>query len=168
MMWKYYELLTDASIDAITVMKQKVSSGEWHPMEAKKNLAQAIVNDFHSQEFGSRAGEDWAKQFQKNEVPEEIEEVGVRYEDVRSDDKGAGVGGDLLIIRIDRLLVRCGLAESASEATRKLKAGSVKFVNIANGRETMQRFLEIPVIQGSPIRLVVRVGKKIRAALIEV
>src|ERR1700678_3709088 len=52
MMWRYYELLTDASMDAITQMRQRVASGQWHPMEAKKLLAQTIVNDFNWHEYG--------------------------------------------------------------------------------------------------------------------
>jgi tyrosyl-tRNA synthetase len=162
MMWRYYELLTDVQVADIEKMKQ-----EAHPMQAKKDLARKIVGDFHSGTAGAKAGEDWAKQFQKDQAPEEIDEIQVRYEDVRSDEKNSGVGGDLLVIRLDRLLVLCGLAESMSDAARKLKAGSVKLVNIGNGKEFMQRFLEIPVIQGTPIRLVLRVGKKIKAVVIE-
>ena len=162
MMWRYYELLTDVQVSEIEKMKR-----ETHPMQAKKELARRIVADFHSSEAGAKAGEDWGKQFQKSEVPEEAEEVTVRYEDVRSDDKGAGIGGDLIVIRIDRLLVLCGMAESMSDAARKLKAGSVKFLNLGSGREFAQRFLEIPIVQGAPIRLALRVGKKIKAVVIE-
>ena len=42
-------------------------------MQAKKDLAQRIVRDFHSAEAAQKAAEDWAKQFQKDEVPEEAE-----------------------------------------------------------------------------------------------
>src|ERR1700681_67755 len=82
MMWRYYELLTDASMDAIAQMRQRVASGQWHPMEAKKLLAQTIVNDFHLHEYGSKAAQDWAKQFQKDEVPEEIETALVPFAEV--------------------------------------------------------------------------------------
>ena len=161
-MWRYYELLTDVQVADIEKMKR-----EAHPMQAKKDLARRIVVYFHSGEAAAKAGEDWAKQFQKSEVPEEIEEIRVRYEDVRSDDKNVGLGGDFLVIRLDRLLVLCGMSESMTDAARKLKAGSVKLVNLGSGKEFMQRFLEIPVIQGAPIRLVLRVGKKIRAVVID-
>src|SRR5208337_1717150 len=80
MMWRYYELLTDVQIADIEKMKR-----EMHPMAAKKELARRIVADFHSAEAAAKAGEDWARQFQKDEVPEEIEEIKVSYEDVRFD-----------------------------------------------------------------------------------
>src|SRR6201981_188665 len=72
MMWRYYELLTDVQLAAIEKMKR-----ETHPMQAKKELARRIVADFHSADAAAKAGEDWGKQFQKSEVPENIEETEV-------------------------------------------------------------------------------------------
>src|SRR6202047_2927570 len=77
MMWRYYELLTDVQLSDIGKMKR-----ESHPMEAKKDLARRIVADFHSAEAAAKAAEDWAKQFQKDEVPEDVEEVQIRFEDI--------------------------------------------------------------------------------------
>src|ERR1700690_1510674 len=70
MMWRYYELLTDVQISEIEKMKR-----ESHPMQAKKDLAARIVTDFHSVEAAVKASEDWAKQFQKGDVPDDAEEV---------------------------------------------------------------------------------------------
>jgi tyrosyl-tRNA synthetase len=70
MMWRYYELLTDVQLPEIETMKR-----ESHPMEAKKDLARRIVTDFHSADAAVKAGEDWAKQFQKDEAPETVEQV---------------------------------------------------------------------------------------------
>src|SRR5436189_3951982 len=79
MMWRYYELLTDVQIADIEKMKR-----ESHPMEARRDLACRIVTDFHSAEAARKAREDWAKQFQKDEVPEQIQKVQVRFVDVCS------------------------------------------------------------------------------------
>src|SRR5438309_8796826 len=81
MMWRYYELLTDVQVADIEKMKV-----DTHPMAAKKDLARRIVTDFHSAEAADKAGEDWAKQFQKDEVPEQIQKVQVRFVDVCSED----------------------------------------------------------------------------------
>src|ERR1700674_4955879 len=70
MMWRYYELLTDVQLADIEKMK-----GGAHPMAAKKDLAHRIVADFHSVDAAMKASEDWAKQFQKDEVPEDVEEA---------------------------------------------------------------------------------------------
>src|SRR5271154_2002887 len=72
MMWRYYELLTDVQVSEIETMKR-----ETHPMQAKKELARRIVADFHSADAAAKAADDWAKQFQKNDVPQSLDEVSV-------------------------------------------------------------------------------------------
>jgi tyrosyl-tRNA synthetase len=129
MMWRYYELLTDVQVAEIETMKR-----EAHPMQAKKDLARRIVKDFHSPEAAAKAGEDWAKQFQKDEVPEDIEEIEVEAPDNR--------------LRIDKLLARIGLAGSVSDAGRMVKQGAVR-VNSAtvNDPTTVVDISAKPVVQ---------------------
>ena len=147
MMWRYYELLTDVRMEQIAMMKADAASGKAHPMTLKKELARSIVADFHSAEAAAKAAEDWAKQFQKGGVPDNVEEVMVSFADVRwspndPEDRAvspdgfvgftpAGMGPVHLGVRLDRLLVRCGLADSVSDAARKLKAGSVRVLDLS-------------------------------------
>ncbi len=79
MMWRYYELLTDVQMAEIERMKR-----ESHPMEAKKDLAARIVQDFHSAEAATKAAEDWAKQFQKNEMPDVVDQSPVPLGEARA------------------------------------------------------------------------------------
>ena len=126
MMWRYYELLTDVQVAEIEKMKR-----ESHPMQAKKDLARRIVADFHSVEAAAKAGEDWAKQFQKDEVPEDVEIIPVPLQDVLapSDLRGRDSLKEALEhgtrVKLDKLLYRLGLAESLSDGVRKLKQKSV-------------------------------------------
>src|SRR5436853_481179 len=90
MMWRYYELLTDVQLPEIEKMKR-----ESHPMTAKKDLARRIVADFHSADAAAKAADDWAKQFQKDEVPESAEQVQVKFAEIEwslSDDVGTSAG----------------------------------------------------------------------------
>src|SRR5579864_5288395 len=82
MMWRYYELLTDLQVAEIDKMKRDVAAGAAHPMALKKELARRIVADFHTPEAAAKATEDWAKQFQKDEVPENVERVSVEIEKI--------------------------------------------------------------------------------------
>src|SRR5438067_5874135 len=82
MMWGYYELLTDVSIAEIRKMREESAAGSSNPMKLKKQLAERIVADFHSAEEANHAAEDWSKQFQRDEVPDEVEHVIVRLADV--------------------------------------------------------------------------------------
>ena len=148
MMWRYYELLTDVTSSEIAKMKQDVASGAAHPMTLKKNLARTIVADFHSREAATTAGEDWAKQFQKHEIPDNVEEVEAAVE-TTPDGK----------VRLDKLLAKIGLADSVSDASRKLKQKSVK----VNGEVVTAPVAAIDIKQ--PITLQVgRKIKKVRAA----
>jgi len=151
MMWRYYELLTDVQVTDIENMKR-----EAHPMQAKKDLARRIVADFHSTEAATRAGEDWAKQFQKDEVPENVEEVPVTIAEVggSKDERGT------MLVRLDRLLLKCALAESTTDAARKIKQGSVRVDNV------IQKEPRIALNGSLPARLTLRLGKQLRIAVI--
>jgi len=143
MMWRYYELLTDVSLAEIAKMKQDAASGAAHPMALKKDLARRIVADFHSAEAAEKAGEDWAKQFQQRAVPDSVEEVEAAVE-LTPDGK----------VRLDKLLAQVGLAESVSDAVRKIKQKSVK----VNGEVTTAPLTNIDLT--NPITL--QVGRKIK------
>ncbi|HTR27363.1 MAG TPA: tyrosine--tRNA ligase [Terriglobales bacterium] len=150
MMWRYYELLTDVRTDQIAQAKADVASGRVHPMAVKKELAQMIVADFHSPDAAAKAAEDWAKQFQKHEAPEEIEEVVAAVE----------LTGDGQV-RMAKLLEKIGLAESVSDATRKLKQNSVR----VNGQAVTTPAALLDVNQP----LLIQVGrrmKKVRANIV--
>ncbi|MGA9390199.1 MAG: tyrosine--tRNA ligase [Candidatus Sulfotelmatobacter sp.] len=154
MMWRYYELLTDVQVAEIEKMKQEI-----HPMEAKKELARRIVADFHSKEAAAKAGEDWARQFQKDEVPEEVEEVFIALAEIGGYIADTDLG-PAATVRADRLLVRCGLASSTTDAGRKLKHGSVK----VDGRVHKELFFEQTA--PPPMRLLLRVGKQLKIAIV--
>ena len=154
MMWRYYELLTDLQVAEIEKMKR-----EAHPMQAKKELARRIVADFHSPEAAAKAGEDWAKQFQKNEVPEEIEVIDVSLENVRAIERGEADtdGSDgALLIRVDKLIRCVGLADSNTEAAGKVKEGAVT----VDGQGIDRRVVWGRARLG--VAFALRVGKKIR------
>ncbi len=146
LMWRYYLLLTDVSTTEIERMKADATAGRVHPMALKKALAHRIVEDFHGKAEADQAAEDWAKQFQKDEVPENVEEVAVAYADV--------AGRDGNTVKLDKLLVRCGMAESGSDATRKIKAKSVR----VDGQVKAEPNLTVKV----PVELTVRVGRLIK------
>jgi len=143
LMWRYYELLTDVSSKDIEKMKHDVASSAAHPMALKKDLARRIVTDFHSADAGNKAGEDWAKQFQRHEVPDDVEEV-----EVAGDQTPDGK------VRLDKLLAKVGLAESVSDAVRKLKQKSVK----VNG--DVQTAPAVSLDTSTPVTL--QVGRKIK------
>jgi tyrosyl-tRNA synthetase len=152
MMWRYYELLTDASVKAIEEMKADVSAGRQHPMALKKALARRIVQDFHSAEAAQSAEENWSRQFQKDEVPEDVEVQTVYRKEVQT------LISD--IIRLDKLLLLAGLVTSASEGQRKLKEGAVYM----NGEQQTHPTV---ALSGDATDFVLKLGKKIKRVRLE-
>src|SRR5580700_11369317 len=59
-MWSYYELLTDFGPQVITRLRDEVSKGLMHPMDAKMQMAHTIVAGFH----GEAAAKEATDQFQ--------------------------------------------------------------------------------------------------------
>jgi tyrosyl-tRNA synthetase len=106
LMWRYYELLTDVSVNEMVQMK---SSGE-NPRNLKVNLAKLIIRDFHSQEAANAAEDEFNRRFVKKEIPDEIEEK------VLSETSW----------KLSKLLAETGLAASVGEARRLIEQGGVK------------------------------------------
>lgn len=146
LMWRYYELLTDLTSKQIEELKWRVSEGSLHPMQAKKDLAKRIIADFHSEQAGTEAEANWTRQFQKDEVPENLELVTVSAAELNPNPNGA--------VKLDKLLVKSGLAESGSDAQRKIKAGAVKI----DGSAHLELYLSV---QAGKV-LVVRVGRQMK------
>ena len=151
LMWRYWELLTDTSTAGINAMKQQVASGRLNPMVAKKGLATKIVADFHSEHAAKEASENWERIFQRKEVPADIPEVAVNYTDIAAKDGGGAV-------KLDKLLARCGLADSVSDGLRKIKAKAVQI----NGTVKTEPILHIKV----PTEITIRVGRLLRKVTI--
>ncbi|HMD16494.1 MAG TPA: tyrosine--tRNA ligase, partial [Terriglobales bacterium] len=127
-MWPYYELLTDVGMIEIQAMKGEVVNRKENPMVLKKRLARMIVTDFHSADAATKAGEDWARQFQKGGVPEDIEEVEIYLPDVMapSDVAHQEILRGETRIKLDRLLAKIRLADSIGDASRKIRQRAVK------------------------------------------
>lgn len=106
LMWRYYELLTDASLTEIERMK---SSGE-NPRNLKVNLAKLIIKDFHSPQAAQEAEDEFNRRFVNKEIPDEIEEKTI-------------AGG---VYKLPKLLAETGMTASAGESRRLIEQGGVK------------------------------------------
>ncbi len=112
LMWRYYELLTDASVDEIAVMRALSSGGEHNARDFKVGLAKRIITDFHSRSVADSAEEEFVRMFRNKETPDEVE--------VHTLPSNYPQGWDLSF-----LLVTVGLASSKSEARRLIQQGGV-------------------------------------------
>jgi tyrosyl-tRNA synthetase len=151
LMWKYWVLLTDLKQSEIDAMRADVAAGKLHPMETKKKLAQTITAGFHGEAAAQSADENWARMFQQKGESEDLEEVAVAFADV--------AGSEPNQIRLPKLLVAMGLAASGAEANRKIAEKAVR----VDGEVAIGAVISVGAL---PARLVVRLGKRAKAAVI--
>lgn len=135
LMWKYYELLTNVSLEEISQMKEGVEKGSLHPKEVKKKLARLIVAQYHSEEEALKAEEEFERVFSKKELPREVEIFEV-------------LSGK---IYFPKLLKELGLTKSISEAKRLIAQRAIDI-----NKETLSSE-EIELTQGEYI---IKIGKK--------
>jgi len=154
MMWRYYELLTDVQVAEIESLKQRQ-----HPMDSKKELAFRIVKDFHSATAADAAMRDWTAQFQLRQTPPAIERVHVNYEDIASGWSSGQAIPEGAPIRVDKLVQKAGLADSVTEASKKIAAGAVKIDDVPV-KHPIHR-LGNPTF---PKTLLIQLGRRLREA----
>ncbi|MDD2780171.1 tyrosine--tRNA ligase [Sulfuricurvum sp.] len=109
LMWRYYELLSTQTLDAIEALKAGVENGSLHPKKVKESLALEITTRFHSEEAALAAQEEFERVHAQSEIPSEMDEFTLEGP-----------------IWIAKALVDCALSPSTSQARREIKQGSVK------------------------------------------
>ena len=108
LMWRYLELLSFESLEAIESWKKEVEDGE-NPRNVKFRLAEEIITRFHDKDQALKAQQNFIDRFAKNQIPDEMDEF--------SFSKG---------IKVANLLKDSNLVSSTSEAFRMIKQGAVK------------------------------------------
>ncbi|HBA25896.1 MAG TPA: tyrosine--tRNA ligase [Nitrospinae bacterium] len=111
LMVRYYELLSDISMDELEKFKKGINDGSIHPMELKKKLASEIIRRFHSEVEASDAQREFEKVFSQRELPDDMPVVELKWD-----------GDELWLPRIISTTVP---PTSGSEARRLIKEGAV-------------------------------------------
>lgn len=159
MMWRYYELLTGLRPAEIADLRAAAERGERHPMEVKMDLARRIIADFHSAAAADAAREEFERVFRRRELPKEVETVA--FADVDVLPGYIKTGDNIDAFKLDKLLVKIGLADSVSDAERKRKGRSV-YVNGVLVEDLVYS------LHGAPHHeLVIQVGKRAKRVIIK-
>ncbi len=75
LIYTYFELVTDESLEALVQIKQELEEGKTNPRDLKRRLARKIVEMYHSKEDAVKAEEEFDKIFIKKGIPNEIPET---------------------------------------------------------------------------------------------
>jgi tyrosyl-tRNA synthetase len=129
LMWTYYELLTDFGSPVIVRLREEVRTGTLHPMDAKMQLAHAIIAGFHGEEAAKKASEEFQRVFRERKAPGEIQEIRLKATPNR-DSLVENLPRQKVVIRSQskwsQVLAYLGEVESVSDAARIIKQGGLE------------------------------------------
>ncbi len=119
LMMTYWSLLTGAGRSEVESVERRLANGDYHPAEAKRDLAEKLVGLYHSIEAGRAARAHFDRVFKDKDRPEVIPEAAISPEVLQD--------GHVWVIR---LLTALGLASSNGEAKRLIEQGGVRLDNV--------------------------------------
>jgi tyrosyl-tRNA synthetase len=140
LMIPYFEYCTLVPLEEIRAMAAHLPSGQVHPRDVKKRLAREIAARYHGEAAARDAEAEFERVFAARELPEEIPDVELSRDRLRDGS-----------IRLVRLLVELGLADSNGQARRLISQGGVS----VNG-DRINQDIDVTVRDGS----LVRVGRR--------
>ena len=111
LMWRWFDLLSFKSSDEINALKSEQDNGK-NPRDIKIELAKELIARFHDEKSANDAETNFIDQFQKKNIPDDIEEILHK------------ISGDS--IPLANLLKDCGMTSSTSEAMRMIQQGAVR------------------------------------------
>ena len=111
LMWRWFDLLSFRSSEAIQQLKDQQKDG-MNPRDIKISLAKEIIARFHDEKSADEAEHNFLNQFQKKNIPDNIEELLLEWTEPS--------------ILMPNLLKEAGMTESTSEAIRMIKQGGVR------------------------------------------
>jgi tyrosyl-tRNA synthetase len=113
LMLRYYDLLSVLSTDQIQKIKEDLKAESLHPMEAKKQLAEELVDRYHGLGKGREERQRFEDFFSKKNLT-----VDIPVKEVRLDPQGK--------LNLPSLMLEQGFVKSKSEARRLLQQNAVK------------------------------------------
>ena len=138
LMFRYYELLSDLSMDEIARLKQDMEAGKIHPKAVKVRLARELVARFHDADAADAAERNFEQVFKKHALPDEIPE-----KELATDDAA---------VWLPKLLVQAKLVKSTSDGRRMITQNAVS----VDGTKVTDINTEVPA-RGS---VLLQVGKR--------
>jgi tyrosyl-tRNA synthetase len=139
LMLRYYELLTDITVEELESLRRGLADGSRHPRAVKVELARTLVGRFHGEEAAAKAVEEFDRIFVDKGLPDEVP--------IRSVAAQTGLW-------ICKLMVEVGLAPSTSESRRLIQGRAVE----RDGEKILDPQLKVDLTMGETF--VLKAGKK--------
>lgn len=111
LMIRYFELLSDFSMNEIKKIKEQIKANTVNPKDCKVKLAKEIVSRFYSSAEADNAAAEFENIFKNKELPQNIPKFNIKWNNDR--------------IWICHLIKETGFSKSSSDAVRLIKQGAV-------------------------------------------
>jgi tyrosyl-tRNA synthetase len=138
LMLRYYELVSSVSLADLGKIKDDMTSGKLHPMEAKKRLASELTDRFCGPGTGAAARLEFEKVFSKKDLPDDIPMVEIAWE-----------GETMKLVKVMAL---ARVTSSNSEAKRLIQQGGVEV--------DQKPVKDVDAEMSASVAFILRVGKK--------
>ena len=109
LIYTYFELVTDSSLEKLSGIKEQLESDSVNPMELKKKLAREIVALYYGEETSLDAEKEFGNIFSKGKIPDDMPETNASE-------------GDLIV----DIMVKNKITASKGEARRLIIQGAVR------------------------------------------
>jgi tyrosyl-tRNA synthetase len=136
-MWGWYEVISSLSSVEIKKLRDQTNEG-LNPRDVKLMLGEEIVARFHDKASAVAAREGFISQFQKGQLPDDIQEMTIVL-----GDQG---------MSITHIIKQAGLTEGTSEAARMILQGAVRI----DGEKILDKNLVI----SEKKTIILQVGKR--------
>lgn len=137
----FMEFCTDIPLRDVKAVEIGLNDGGVNPRDAKAQLAREVVKLWHGSNAASEAEREFARVFVEKDTPESIPDAPLSRDELKQGK-----------VRLIKLLVLAGLAESNSEARRLISQGGVSI----NGDRINDASADVPIRDGT----VLRVGRR--------
>jgi tyrosyl-tRNA synthetase len=138
MIYTYFELVTDVSLDFLADVRGKLASGDCNPMELKKELGVTLVAMYHDREQALAARSEFERVFSDKGIPDEVPEFSIK-----------ALGQRIWVVK---LLTNTGMVKTGGEARRLIKGGGL----YVDDRRISDDTAEIDLAEG----MLFKVGKR--------
>ena len=110
LMWRYFELLSDMSLESIALLREKAAQGEAHPKTVKESLAFELTARYHGEDAAMAAKDEFNAVFAKGGAPEDMPCVSLAPDEENS---------------APAVLEKAGAVASRGEARRLIRQGAL-------------------------------------------
>ncbi|WP_148252566.1 tyrosine--tRNA ligase [Aidingimonas lacisalsi] len=139
LMWRYFELLSLKSNEALEGLKRDVEQGA-NPRDIKMELARELIGRYHGEEAAANAHKSAGNQLAEGELPDDLPEVSVEF--------GGGAQAPIAAV-----LNRSGLTTNSAQAKDMLGNGRVRVDGTVVDRDHMLSVGQSYIIQAGKKRI---------------